>query len=409
MINKQQLEPLVKDALASYYSPAYLSTHPLRELIAAKHAERHVGGERVREVLAEALEAIRPPSSILFGRPEWLPYRIIFLRYLEGSDQPGVSKELGIARSTYYRYHQEGLQAIANILWAQFSDKSYADAAQPDSASLAQREATRVDRASPDGPIDTTDLVAGVLSTFGPLADSRGIKLRLDCPNRLPPLAGSLPVWRQVLLGILSVSARESDGPELSLDISVSSKSLQVKIGPLGLGTGTDDDVLSLEPLPVVGELLHSYGATLRVQRDHLRRPSLCIAAPLIGRASILIIDDDADTVALYQRYLYGQSCSVRAASCADEAWQSLAQERPQLIILDVFLPGEDGWEMLQRLKTQAGTADIPVVICSVLSQPSLAYSWGAAAVLQKPVAKEDLVDCLAEYIHQQGTSVSVG
>ncbi len=52
-----------------------------------------------------------------------------------------------------------------------------------------------------------------------------------------------------------------------------------------------------------------------------------------------------------------------------------------------------DGWSILQRLKADPHTSDIPVVVCSVLPQPELALSLGAARVLQKPVSSAKLIE----------------
>ena len=73
-----------------------------------------------------------------------------------------------------------------------------------------------------------------------------------------------------------------------------------------------------------------------------------------------------------------------------------LAQQlQPNVIILDVMMPGMDGWQILQRLHSTPATKAIPVVICSVFYDPELAFTLGAADVLKKPVRKEDLVVAL--------------
>ena len=65
---------------------------------------------------------------------------------------------------------------------------------------------------------------------------------------------------------------------------------------------------------------------------------------------------------------------------------------RPLAIVLDLMMPGQDGWEILQNLKADAATADIPVIVCSVLAQESLAQALGADAYLRKPVSREQLL-----------------
>jgi len=61
-------------------------------------------------------------------------------------------------------------------------------------------------------------------------------------------------------------------------------------------------------------------------------------------------------------------------------------------------MPDEDGWEVLMLLKSVPETQEIPVVICSVVNEPDLARSLGAAGSLTKPVSQEALLAALAPW-----------
>jgi CheY-like chemotaxis protein len=65
--------------------------------------------------------------------------------------------------------------------------------------------------------------------------------------------------------------------------------------------------------------------------------------------------------------------------------------------VLDVMMPGMDGWEFLQRLRNQPTTASIPVIVCSVINNPGLAYSLNASLFLPKPVSRRDVLDALRQ------------
>jgi len=58
-----------------------------------------------------------------------------------------------------------------------------------------------------------------------------------------------------------------------------------------------------------------------------------------------------------------------------------------------------DGWTVLQRLKAEPRTQDIPVLVCSVIDEPELARTLGAAGLLKKPVSREQLLDAVAAVI----------
>jgi CheY-like chemotaxis protein len=61
------------------------------------------------------------------------------------------------------------------------------------------------------------------------------------------------------------------------------------------------------------------------------------------------------------------------------------------------MMPGMHGWEFLQRLRNQPATADTPVIVCSVINNPELAYSLGASLFLPKPVNRQDILDALRQ------------
>ena len=67
------------------------------------------------------------------------------------------------------------------------------------------------------------------------------------------------------------------------------------------------------------------------------------------------------------------------------------ARERPAAITLDVMTPAVDGWEALRRIKADRRTADVPVLVCSVLQEASLARALGAAGFIAKPVSPQQL------------------
>jgi signal transduction histidine kinase/CheY-like chemotaxis protein/CHASE3 domain sensor protein len=113
-------------------------------------------------------------------------------------------------------------------------------------------------------------------------------------------------------------------------------------------------------------------------------------------RPGVLVIDDDATSANLLRAQLQAHGYRVDVAL---EPLQGLALAKslqPEAIILDVLMPGLDGWEMLARLKEHERTRHIPVVIVSITDEPRRGFALGAAQVLLKPVAKEELLAALA-------------
>lgn len=85
----------------------------------------------------------------------------------------------------------------------------------------------------------------------------------------------------------------------------------------------------------------------------------------------VLLVEDDMFLLSLYSTKFVSEGCIVAGASSAAEALEKLALHKPALIILDVMLPDEDGIMLLKKIKRGKGTASIPVVMLSNLSDPS--------------------------------------
>jgi DNA-binding response OmpR family regulator len=112
-------------------------------------------------------------------------------------------------------------------------------------------------------------------------------------------------------------------------------------------------------------------------------------------RPLVLVVEDDAGARELLRTYLEQGGYRVAAVADGASAVEQARALRPAAITLDVIMPGRDGWEVLQALKDEPTTADIPVVIVSVMDNQHLGYALGAAAYLVKPIAREELVRTL--------------
>lgn len=111
---------------------------------------------------------------------------------------------------------------------------------------------------------------------------------------------------------------------------------------------------------------------------------------------TILIVDDSADTRLLLSLRLKAHGYRTVFAADALEAISMARRTQPDAIILDLGLPGSNGFLVLERLKALSMLAPIPVVIVSA-EEPDMAqakaFAAGAAAFLQKPVLQHTLVE----------------
>ena len=104
------------------------------------------------------------------------------------------------------------------------------------------------------------------------------------------------------------------------------------------------------------------------------------------GHDLILVIDDDADQRALMTRFLNREGFRVQVAAEGRKGLALAKSLHPRAILLDVMMPGVDGWSVLSELKDDPELSDIPVVMVTSVDQRSLAASLGAADYMLKPV-----------------------
>ena len=109
------------------------------------------------------------------------------------------------------------------------------------------------------------------------------------------------------------------------------------------------------------------------------------------GRGSILVIEDDEDIRGLLASRLERMGYQVRAAASGEDGVEAAISEPPHLVMLDIMLPGIDGWEVARRLRANPATAAVPLVIASILEpsvelgDPDDPLSVEANAFLAKP------------------------
>jgi len=116
------------------------------------------------------------------------------------------------------------------------------------------------------------------------------------------------------------------------------------------------------------------------------------------GSRTVLVIDDEATVRDLMQRFLAKEGYRVVTASGGEEGLRRAKELRPDAITLDVMMPGMDGWAVLSALKADTQTADIPVVMLTIMDNKNLGYALGAADYLMKPIDRERLMEALAKF-----------
>jgi signal transduction histidine kinase/DNA-binding response OmpR family regulator len=114
------------------------------------------------------------------------------------------------------------------------------------------------------------------------------------------------------------------------------------------------------------------------------------------GSRTVLVVDDDESIRRLIEVELGPYGIRVIEASDGDEGVRVARAERPDLILLDVFMPRLNGWQTLKTLKDSAETRNIPVVVLSIIENRTFGFSLGAFDYLLKPLSRDALFGVLS-------------
>jgi len=113
----------------------------------------------------------------------------------------------------------------------------------------------------------------------------------------------------------------------------------------------------------------------------------------------VLVIDDDKTILDLIAAVLRDEGCSVEAALSGQEALEQSPPEPPQMVVLDMFIPGISGLELAGELRAKYG-ADLPIIVVSASDVGEEARALGAVAYLPKPFDLEDLLRAVERGLH---------
>jgi len=276
-------------------------------------------------------------------------------------------------------------------------------------------------------PLDLGERIEGAANTFRAVLDQQGRAIHVDVPPDLPKAAGDPDRVGQVLINLISNAIKYSPaGGDVDVSASVVDSVVRVGVRDHGIGITPEDQArlftkfyrvdssltreiggtgLGLSICKSIIELLggqvgvdstpgegSTFWFTLPLASpDLVRTPSL--EGPL-GAAGgrVLVVDNSEDVANLIAAYLSRRGYEVIKAFNADEAWHYALELEPRVITLDVMLDEGEGFELLQKLKADPHTKDIPVVVLSIICDEGKSHRMGATDYLEKPIEKTRLI-----------------
>jgi len=345
------------------------------------------------------IEELRPDPTTPADSRAHREYDLLWYRYVLGLTQEDTAERMRMGVRTVQRLQSQAVHALAVRIWQGYQQRLEADsgivghpegthAEASDWQTQARQELASLSATDPDAVSDVGGVIVDVLHDDQILSRAIGRSIEIGFVQAglqatIHPIA-----LRQIIIAALHRLAHYVTGDAITIYARSEEGKARITL------TGA---VAAKELLPK-DDLFEDMVAPDSVSLD-LHRESdmvfLSIWLPTMGVVTVLVVDDNADMVQFYRRCTAGTRYHILHASTAQAMFDMLEQSQPDVLVLDVMLPDEDGWQVLMRLHENPETRSIPVVMLTVVREEELAMSLGAAAYLTKPVHPRSFVETL--------------
>ena len=398
---------LLQQVLSSLYDPMLLRKSPLLTIF---DLTREVTpGMALQSTLTEAIETLHPGDNVPADTRAWRIYQILRRRYTEQAPQRQVALDLGLSVRQLQREESLSREMLAEHLWEVYDlDRKTVPVPATENWSTKTRtqELEEFRKSVPAQLTDVGVVMEEVLDTIRPLLALTHVSLDLTLAEALPRLWIQASLLKQAILNIISMVIHSSSGGAVRISITqwerstiasmAQSKCIAIDIvSPHSLATSGSQE--QMQGVKITQQLVESCGGELQIMAAGGEQAVSIARLVLPGpqEATVLVIDDNADTRQLYQRYLTGSRYRFVGAPDAEQGMALAAELAPQIIVLDVMMPGQDGWMLLGQLRKDAKTCQIPVIVCTILPHEQLAFALGAADFIRKPVDRSTFLTML--------------
>jgi signal transduction histidine kinase/CheY-like chemotaxis protein len=286
---------------------------------------------------------------------------------------------------------------------------------------------------------DINDALPEVLSTIRPLAMAKNIAVQLKSEPDLVIYADRIR-FKQILYNLLSnaVKFTPKDG-NIDILCAESQDSVSISIIDTGIGIKPEDQRMVFEEfrqvegeagtthegtglgLAITRRLVEQQGGKLSLQSEfgkgsrftfilpsgskkHPAVPEITAAAPPVvahekrRKPLILVVDNELSSQELLASYL-DKDYQIATALSGEEALEKAAALRPDAITLDILMAKGGGFETLIGLRKVPETANIPIIILSIIDQKQVGFALGATDYLVKPIRKPDLLQTIRKHV----------
>jgi CheY-like chemotaxis protein/two-component sensor histidine kinase len=296
---------------------------------------------------------------------------------------------------------------------------------------------------------EVKSVVEEAAGTARPLVERKGNRLEVRCPDGLGSIREDVTKVRQVLLNLLSNAGKFTENGLVTLEarreVGVAGNWVFFRVSDTGIGMTAEQTARLFEAfvqadagtmkkyggtglgLAITRKLCKLMGGDIEVESVPGRGTAFSVRlpgeienfdgdatsvrlttqtglrvsptpAPARERPLLLVIDDDPAVCDLMERLCARQGFEVATAGDGVEGLRLAREKKPDLITLDVVMPGMDGWSVLAALRADVAMARTPVVVVTVVDDRDRGLSLGASDYLVKPIDHERLLAVLESH-----------
>lgn len=386
--------------------------------VEAMNAQLRQANERIKEAdrlksefLANMSHELRTPLNSIMG------FAKVILKGIDGPITEAQERDL----TTIYSSGSHLLALINDIL------------------DLSKIESGRMDLVMEQ--VNLGEMIHGVISTAKALVKDKPIHLVQEVPPDLPPIIADRTRIRQCLLNLISNAAKFTEKGSITIRASREDGAVLMTVKDTGIGIRPEDqgkifhEFVQLDSsstrkeggtglgLAITKKCVEMHGGTIWVESAAGQGSAFTLRLPVEqiqqspvqpvprseaatssewggAKETVLAVDDEPEALTLYRRVLEREGYKILTITEGEKVIPVARMVQPRAIILDILMPDKDGWEVLQELKSDPSTRNIPVVVCSVVTDRSRGIGLGAEAYLVKPIDDEELLGTLKQVAH---------
>lgn len=274
--------------------------------------------------------------------------------------------------------------------------------------------------------VQVAPLVQATAGLVRERAQRHGLTLEVSCDADVPPVVADELRLRQVLLNLLTNAIKFTPaGGSVSVRVRVAGPDVQIAVTDTGVGVPEADRERIFESfqqgervtsaqegtglgLTLSRRIVELHGGRIWLQSEENRGSTFAFTVPAHHAQTdrdrsdyreaapfVLVVEDDRPSADLMTILLEDMGLVAVTAPSGEHAWAILSDKVPMAVVLDIRLPGVDGWEILARIKSSAELAHVPVIVVSIVDERGRGFALGAHEYLVKPIRREALGSAL--------------